>query len=509
MPDYHIRQQEIQRTLESIVGELQKNEEQFWQLIEAIPNVVIIVDSSGVITYANRHVLDVFGYQPDELIDQSVDTLLPDNLRDRHESHRMSYFANPSNRSMGQGMDLIAKRKDGSVFPVEIGLGHLPSSEQQEAIAFIIDITERKRAQEAIVEKERLLRKSQAIAHIGSWEVNLDTGERVWSDEFYRICGLEPQSVEPSEELKLSMIHPDDRDKSAQALDYTYRTHEPYEIEKRIIRPDGKIRWVISQGEMSVDDVTGEKHLSGVFIDITERKMMQEKEMQLKLEQERLQVLSAFIQNFSHEFRTPLSIINSATYLLFKSDDETVRERKVDVVQQQVLRATHLIDMLLTMVELETISNVEFMPVKLVNTLEAVCHTMQSQYGEFPSITFEPTDVDSVIKGHAVYLFDALSQVVSNAYRFTPEDGSIKLMLEESDGWATITCEDTGTGIAPENLSKIFTSFWRQDEAHSTPGLGLGLTVTKKIVDLHGGTIEVESEVGKGTSFYITLPVSD
>lgn len=507
MPDYHLRQQEIQRTLSIIVDELEKNEEQFWQLIEAIPNVVVISDKSGTITYVNRRVINMFGYQPDELVGQSVDILLPDHLSRGHYIHRQSYFKNPTNRAMGQDMELIAKRKDHSEFPVEIGLGYLPSSEEEEAIAFIIDITARKRNQDAISEKEQMLKKSQAMAHIGSWEVNLRTSETVWSDEFFRICGLEPQSIEPSTQYGLTLIHPEDREQAAKAFEETRKTNIPYEIEKRIIRPNGEVRWVISQGEITLNEMTGDKHLSGVFIDITERKRLQEQQFKMRLDHERLQMLSQFIQGFSHEFRTPLSSINSSAYVMAHTEKSDIRMKKLATIEQQVQRSTQLLDMLLTTVVLETVTALEVMPINLVNVIEAVCHATMTQYTSV-DLTFYQTDFNPTIMAHSVYLYDALSQIVSNACRYIQDGGTVILILKQIDDTALFICKDTGIGIAEEHLPHIFSPFWREDEAHSTPGFGLGLTLAKKVIEMHHGTISVTSELGKGTSVSVTLPLA-
>lgn len=138
------------------------------------------------------------------------------------------------------------------------------------------DITERVRVEDALLRNQQVLDKAQAVANLGIWELNLQTNETTWSDEFYRICGLEPGSVKPSVELGFTLIHPDDRDKAAAAFEKSQKSGEPYHIEKRIVHPNGVIRWVISQGEVTYDEQGRPLILIGTFLDITERKEVEE-----------------------------------------------------------------------------------------------------------------------------------------------------------------------------------------------------------------------------------------
>lgn len=136
----------------------------------------------------------------------------------------------------------------------------------------ILDITNRKLQEIKNREIESSLEKAQRIASIGSWEVIGDDERSYWSDEFYRIHGLTPQSVQPSAKLRLSLTHPEDQAGMKAALATAIKTGNPYSIEKRIVKPDGEIRWVLSQGEATVDLLTGKRKVSGTLLDITDRK---------------------------------------------------------------------------------------------------------------------------------------------------------------------------------------------------------------------------------------------
>ena len=138
------------------------------------------------------------------------------------------------------------------------------------------EITEREQAEEKRQWTEKQLKSAQRIAHLGSWEMDIATGASQWSDEFFRICGYEPDAFTPSADIGFQIIHPDDREAAAQALSHAIEIGENYHIEKRIVRPDGEVRWVLSQGEVLYDEQHRPLKLLGSFLDITDRKQAEE-----------------------------------------------------------------------------------------------------------------------------------------------------------------------------------------------------------------------------------------
>lgn len=134
----------------------------------------------------------------------------------------------------------------------------------------------RRQAEQALRENELRYKEAERVAHLGSWKMDLATGKSAWSDEFFRICGYEPGSIEPTAEVGFTVIHPDDRERAAQTIENATETGRPYDIEKRIVRPDGTVRWVHSIGEIIFDDEHQPTELVGSFFDITERKQADE-----------------------------------------------------------------------------------------------------------------------------------------------------------------------------------------------------------------------------------------
>jgi len=272
-------------------------------------------------------------------------------------------------------------------------------------------------------------------------------------------------------------------------------------------QPTGDITWISINSLPMYDSDSDE--LSGVlvtFSDITDHKLAQEQRFNLALERERLHLLTTFIRDSAHEFRTPLSGISTNTYLMAHNDKPEKRLHRAEQINRQIDRMTTLVDMLLLIAKLEDQSQLEASPVDMSMTLQSLHDTMRDRYEGKPVATANiPTDLPGIV-GDPNYLIAGLTQILDNAYRYTPDDGEVHLSAGVGDSLIWIEVRDTGMGIAPENLGKIFDTFWRLDEAHSTPGLGLGLPIAKKIIELHNGTIDISSKQGDGTTIRITLP---
>ncbi|MBK8025266.1 MAG: hypothetical protein IPK19_28735 [Chloroflexi bacterium] len=241
--------------------------------------------------------------------------------------------------------------------------------------------------------------------------------------------------------------------------------------------------------------------------DITERRLAEARDFELALEKERIHLLMRFAEVAAHEFRTPLTIIGTAAYMLTRLDDAEARQRKGEVIDGQLKRITTLVDMMLTLVRLETSDPATLRSVKLNELLAQQQRRCIAQYGDRPVLRVEaPTDLPSVL-GNDAFLGQALRELLDNAYRFTPAEGQIALMAGTLNDQVWVEVADTGMGITADELPHIFETFWRRDQTHTTAGFGLGLSIVQRVVQLHGGTIAVESQPGQGARFRITLPL--
>lgn len=240
---------------------------------------------------------------------------------------------------------------------------------------------------------------------------------------------------------------------------------------------------------------------------ITQLKRAQRQEFELALERERRQLLTSFIRDATHEFRTPLATISSSAYLLYRAPDPDQRQEKRAQIEREIERLIQLLDMLVLMTRLENLDELPFDETDLNDELERLCMGRPLVPGKRQTFHLDLQPDLPTISGNSTYLEHAFRQIFENAVRFTPNEGDIFVTSRLINQHIVIEVRDTGPGIESDHLPHIFKTFWRQDNAHSTPGFGLGLPIAHKIIQLHRGEITVQSRVGQGTTFSISLPI--
>lgn len=254
---------------------LSKSEENYRFLAQHVTDMISRYTPEGVYTFVTPSAQVLLGYLPEELVGHSAyEFFHPEDLQAIQQSHQ-TVLEQPSISTV----EYRVRRKDGVHIWFETTsrvVKDIVTGEPIEIIAVSRDISERKRAEETLRKSEASLKEAQAIAHLGSWEVDFQTGHTVWSDEFYRICGLEPGGVDPSLESGYLIIHPDDRAKTTEVFEQTRQSGRPYNIDERILRPDGEVRWVSLQAQVSFGSQNTPVRLAGTLLDITERKQVED-----------------------------------------------------------------------------------------------------------------------------------------------------------------------------------------------------------------------------------------
>jgi PAS domain S-box-containing protein len=283
--------------------------------------------------------------------------------------------------------------------------------------------------------------------------------------------------------------------------------------EHRIILPSGEIRWQQWSDRAVFDDLGNFIECQAVGRDITQLKQA-EVDIRMALEKERevSELRSSFVALVSHEFRTPLTIIQSSTDLLENYNHKLSDEKKYKLfgrVQGAVRRMTHLLEDVLLIGKAEA-GKLNFKPqsMDLVAFCRDIVENLQMSSSSRHAIDFfmhgscDNVQMDEKLLGHI------LSNLLSNAIKYSPQGGIVKLDVICAPDSVSFLIQDTGIGIPKPDLEKLFESFRRASNVGSIPGTGLGLAIIKKCIDLHGGQINVESEVGAGTTFTVTLPLN-
>lgn len=371
------------------------------------------------------------------------------------------------------------------------------------------DVTDRKQTEVALRESEERYRMISVMVSDFTYyyRVNPDqTCTYEWGDQqaLYDISGYQPAEIIES----FVVYHPADRERVLQDI-YRVIAGEAHTEEYRILTKNGDLRWVRTQRQPVWDEREGRVvGFYGATRDITQDKQAEQTRLAFAVERERVDILSNFITHASHEFRTPLAVINTSTHLLKRLTDPARHQQQIATIEQQVSHINKLVDNLITLAGLDNIRELPSTTINLVEVLYMVNDTMQvAQQEKDLTIVFDLCQDNFPLQGNISYLIQAVQQIWENAIQHSPAGVTLTIGLQQQAEQAVITIADHGAGISAEALPKIFTRFFRTDQAGTARGFGLGLPIAQAIVNLHGGSILVESEPGQGCTVSILLPL--
>lgn len=362
-------------------------------------------------------------------------------------------------------------------------------------------------AHERADRSEQRLRMTMAAARVGVWEWNIVTGDIVWSEALEPLHGLPRGSFAGTYEAYRKTIHPDDLERVEALIARSVETRTPYEAEFRLLGQDGVLRWTSARGVV-VEDAHGRAaRMMGVGVDITHLKQLEE---ELRLQHRRK---DEFLAMLGHELRNPLAAIVHAVELLWSSDPaESEHARRV--IRRQTRSMSRLIDELLDISRISrgqiTLERRRLSLGEVVSEGVDVWRHLISQKRQ--RLTVEAPKSATWIDGDATRLTQVFANLVHNAAKFTPEEGTIAIAVSREDGTAVVTVRDNGSGMTPEVLTHAFELFVQGPPSldRQQGGLGLGLTLVRRLVEMHGGTVEAKSAgPARGSELVVRLPIAE
>jgi len=411
--------------------------------------------------------------------------------------------------------DWVHTRLNGENFPVNVTLNPVTFNSKPALLVIWHDITAQKRVEELMRRNEAMLSETQELTHSGSWEADLITGKNYWSAEAFRIFGLSPQTDGPETLSFGKMIHPDDRELYKKEIEKAITNANASSFDLRIVLPDGEVKHINAIGKPMLNDKGEVIKLYGAIVDITGRKK-EERELIRAKELAELAVIAKaqFLSTMSHEIRTPMNAVIGFTNLLLDTDLSPEQSEYLKMLKFSGDNLLVLINDILDFSKIEE-GKVEF---EMVNfsvdeLLEKIRHTFIHRATEkgLQLKLLVDKDLSENVIGDPVRLSQVLANLVSNAIKFT-SNGKVNIAAfrdVKDDKNTTIDFEvsDTGIGIPEDKIAYIFERFTQasSDTTRKYGGTGLGLTITKKLIELQGGVISVESNVGAGSRFKFSL----
>lgn len=491
-------------------------------LFESIQEGLILVNSKGVIVDNNSTSEEMFGYNKGELHGERIELLVPSDVRKGHVNHREAYHKKPVKRSMGSAMRLNGQRKDGGVFPVEVSLNPLQDdNNEQFIVALVSDVTIRRESQEKLEQmtqsleqkvKERTAELRESEQLYKSIARNFPGGvisifDRSFNYLFAEGQGLYELGIETEDLIGINYLErltPETKEKVREELENVFsgefRTFE-VEVDKRAY-------------SLSAVPLINEKDEIDKIL-VVEKNITAQKDMARKLEQnlnkerELNEMKSRFVSMASHEFRTPLTTINSSASLILQYHEKEKYERldkHVSRIKNAVRNLTSILNDFLSLEKLES-GNITttFEELNLVQLVDEILDEMSGNLKSGQKLINHAS-------GKCLYPIDAqlfrniIINLVSNAIKYSNEGDKIEINIGNQDGHCLISVKDHGIGIPAKDQERMFSRFFRAGNVTNIEGTGLGLNIVERYLELLDGSLSFESNEGEGTTFFVKLP---
>ena len=358
---------------------------------------------------------------------------------------------------------------------------------------------ELKAASDRLVESDQRFKRSESIAHLGTWELDVVNDRLSWSDEIFRIFGIEPQEFGATYEAFLQAVHPDDRAAVDDAYSGSIREgRDGYEIEHRIVRkPTGEVLYVHEKCEHTRDSGGKIVRSVGTVHDITGRKQAE-------------QIKDEFIGMVSHELKTPLTVLTGALNVAMSGNVSPEDERTL--LEDAAWGAETMADIVDNLLELSRWQANRLAlreePLDMAQVVQRMI-AQSSAKSEKHRLVADVAPGLPQVNADRTRIERILENLIDNAIKYSPNGGEVRVSAKRQNDEIVVSVQDQGIGIGAEDQTKLFQEFQRLDVGSRTgiQGIGLGLVVCKRLVEAHGGRIWVESEPGKGSIFYFTLPL--
>ncbi|WP_185963136.1 PAS domain-containing protein [Flavobacterium gawalongense] len=488
------------KELESYILQLAESEEKFRMVLDSAQ--IGAWDLNLVIDTAWRSILhdQIFGYEnllPEWGYEIFIKHVIPEDREYVKQRFEEAY-------SKGRfSMECRIKRANDNTIRWISAQGLAYKNEKGELtkmMGIVIDINDRKNSEHELEVITAKLKEAQALAKMGNWDSNLVTNTDAWSDEAFKILGLDPNTTIPSPDTYFSCIHPNDLAFVKEKVSEVFATLKGNTYNYRIKRKDGTIIHALSQSNMDFDENNNPTRFFGIIQDITEIKNAEEKLIEINKE------LESFSYSVSHDLRAPLRAINGYAQILNedygkKLDQEGMRI--LETIRSNATKMGTLIDDLLAFSRLGR-KEIQKTEVDMDKLIESVINEMNK------SITHK-AEINTAnlhkVKADYRLLHQVMFNLVSNAIKYSSkgENPVVRISSEEKNGDIVFSVNDNGAGFDMQYADKLFGVFQRLHSHEEFKGTGVGLAIVQRIITKHGGKVWAEGIVNKGATFHFSL----
>lgn len=481
---------------------LREGDARIRSIVDTVVDGIVTINAKGDVKSFNPAAENIFGYSQNEVLNRNVNMLMPEPYHREHDGYLHNYTSTGKKKIIGIGREVEGKRKDGSTFPMELAVSEMDIDGEQMFTGIVRDITERKQSDNAIQDNAERIRTILDTVVDG-----IITFNELGIIESFNPAGanLFGYSLDELQDMHFSVLLTEDAGSKykyllEQFISSGASTILGSTIESEGLHSDGSVIPI----EFAVNEMWlgGKRHFTSVVRDISERKKVD-------------RMKSEFISTVSHELRTPLTSIRGALSLVLGKANVEFPAKVQHLLETASRNAEQLTYLINDILDLEKLKSGDLeLALKAVDIVELSHRALEENesYAQSHNVHLKLNNElndETMIYVDVHRILQVFANLISNAVKFSPKDDVVSINLKLNNGQLRVSIEDHGEGIPDEFRSKIFARFSQVDSSDSRKkgGTGLGLTITKAIIEQHKGKLDFESQVGQGSKFYFELPL--
>jgi PAS domain S-box-containing protein len=491
--------------------ELRRSEARKAAILDSALDCIVTIDHQGCITEFNPAAERTFGYRRDELVGQPLaDVIVPPALRERHRQGFARYLATGETRVLGRRIEMTAVRSDGSAFPTELAITRIPLDGPPSFTGYLRDITERKRAEEELRRSEAFLAEAQQLSRVGSFSWRVSTDEIMCSEQWYRIFEID-RDVRVSFEVIGTRVHPEDLSAFKEQVERSRRDGSDVQLEIRLQMPDGTVKHIHVVAHCRED--SGQREYIGAVQDVTQRRLSEEALAKVRSELAhvaRVTSLGVLTASIAHEVNQPLAgiITNASTCLRMLGADPPDVDGARETARRTIRDGNRASDV---MTRLRALFSKKEFSLESLDLNEATREVLALSLSDLQRhrviLQSELADDLPIITGDRIQLQQVILNLLRNAsdamVAVHERPRLLRIKTEREDGnRVRLSVRDAGMGLPPQSLDSLFDAFYTT----TSGGMGIGLFVSRAIVERHQGRLWAEPNDGPGATFSFSLP---
>jgi len=487
------------------------SEERYRVVVETASDAVVSIDDTGSILFANPATATIFGYDPAELAGKPLTLLMPEYMRELHQTGFKRYLGTSQRHMNWQGTELTALRKNGEEFPVEVSFGEITRDGHKTFTGFLRDISKRKQADQALRRSEAFLAEAQHLSHTGSFSWRVATDEITWSEQLYRIYELE-SGVPVTLELIRTRVQPEDLTLYEKMVEEARNGGNDFEWQYRLLMPDHSIKYMHALAQATRDQ-DGQLEYIAAVQDVTARRLAEEARDKARSELThvaRVTSLGTLTASIAHELNQPLSgiVTNASTCMRMLAADPPNVDGARETARRTIRDGNRASEMITRLRALFTKKSATAQSMDLNEATREIIALSLSELqknrvilrpelaDDLPLVTGDRVQLQQVILNLLRNASDAMSTIDDR-----PRDLLIRTESDDNDR-VRLSVTDVGVGLEPQAADRLFEAFYTT----KNDGMGIGLSVSRSIIERHYGRLWAMPNDGPGVTFSFSIP---